>query len=998
MAFGDKKSLHYLMKAVARLLAAGLVLALPGFAFATALAAQDGDGAGADTFVASDDEPLWPFEHSDIAVDPGYVFGQLYNGMRYILRHNATPEGTAIVRMRIDSGSLDETGAELGLSHFLEHMAFNGSTGIPEGEMIKLLEREGLAFGADTNASTGFAAITYKLDLPRNDEDLLDTALMLMRETASELTIDPQAVERERGVVLAERRDRAGYAQRARQDSFAFTTPGARFAQRLPIGTIESLETATAEQLRGLYERTYTPANTVLVIVGDYPVDVIEAAIRAKFGDWEAGLAPVEPDTGPVDVTRKGLTDIYLDPALSESIRITRMGPWIDEPDTIANRDAQVLREIGYAIVNRRLSRLARAGDAPFRSASFGTGDVFEDARSTNLSVSSVDGEWRKGLLAAVQVMNEALTYGFTTAEVDEQLRRRRTTSENAVAGYDTFSNNYFAGKALSVVSNERIPVTPTYALAQFETLAPTITPRNVLAALREHAVALNEPLIRFQGRTAPDGGEQALRAAFAQAMALPIAAPDDTGPIEFAYTDFGEPGAVVSDASDERLGIRKLVFANGVQLNLKQTDISADRIRVSINIDGGNLMQTREDPLKVYLSRALTAGGLGRHSIDDLQSALAGRSVAYGFSAATDRFTMGGTTTPRDLDLQMQVFAATLTDPGYRSEGVERFRTSIDNFFETLNSTPSRAYSVASGALLSDNDPRFSLQSKEAFHSLDFAKLKDAIGERLEHGAIEVAMVGDLDEDAAIAAVASTLGALPPREAGFLPRDEARLRVFTKNRGLTRLEHNGEADQAQVRMIWPTTDNDDHHEALRLALLSRVVRLELTDRLREDLGQAYSPSAANSASRVYKDYGTFRILASVDVSEVAATRAAIRNLIEELRAAPVDPDLLERARKPLLASYDNALKGLRGWMNLAARAQSEPDRIGRWIAAPDILKKITTEDLRGEAIQYLDPASVVEIHVLPGPHARAVDTKKDNVDDLGEDQGEGNNAEPAED
>ncbi|MEM9310946.1 MAG: insulinase family protein, partial [Pseudomonadota bacterium] len=237
------------------LFAASLALALPNLVLVQSLAAQTQTSATT-TQEQADPEPRWAFENSDVEVDPGYVFGELENGLRFILRQNATPEGTAMVRMRIGSGSLEETDSERGLSHYLEHMAFNGSRGIPEGEMIKLLEREGLAFGADTNASTGLEAVTYMLNLPRNDADLLDTALMLMRETASELLIAPEAVERERGIILAERRDRRSFAQRAQEDGFEFYAPDARFGDRLPIGTLEVIEGATSEQMRTLYERT----------------------------------------------------------------------------------------------------------------------------------------------------------------------------------------------------------------------------------------------------------------------------------------------------------------------------------------------------------------------------------------------------------------------------------------------------------------------------------------------------------------------------------------------------------------------------------------------------------------------------------------------------------------------------------------------------------------------------------------------------------------------
>ena len=452
--------------------------------------------------------------------------------------------------------------------------------------------------------------------------------------------------------------------------------------------------------------------------------------------------------------------------------------------------------------------------------------------------------------------------------------------------------------------------------------------------------------------------------------MALPIAPPDDTGAAEFAYSDFGEPGTVVSDTREERLGFRTLTFANGLRLTLKQTDIEQDRVRFELSLDGGDLMNTREDPLRTYLTASLPEGGLGQHSADELQSVLAGRSVGLRVSSAADAFTFAGTTTPRDLDLQMQLLAAGLTDPGYRPEAIERFRRGIDNFFETLNATPGRAYSSASGAILSDNDPRFSLQPREAYYALDFEQLKAAISDRFANGALELALVGDFDEDAAIEAVAATLGALPAREVDFLPREEARTRSFTATRGERVLTHQGEADQALVRLVWPTTDDSDFTEAMTVSLLARVVRIELTQRLREDLGQAYSPSAGSSMSRIYPGYGTFTINASVSVDEVDAARAAIAQLVADLRDAPLDQDTLERARQPLLESYDNALKGLGGWMNLADRAQSQSERLERWFAGPDPLKAITPEDLQAAAQRYLVPGEAVEFLVLPEPVA----------------------------
>ena len=163
-----------------------------------------------------------------------------------------------------------------------------------------------------------------------------------------------------------------------------------------------------------------------------------------------------------------------------------------------------------------------------------------------------------------------------------------------------------------------------------------------------------------------------------------------------------------------------------------------------------------------------------------------------------------------------------------------------------------------------------------------------------------------------------------------------------------------------------PTTDDADFIEAMTVSLLARAAQIELTDRLREQLGQAYSPDASSSMSSTYPGYGTFTITASVDAGQVEATRAAIAELVDHLRDAPLDEDVITRARQPMLESYDNALKSLGGWLNLADRAQSEAERLERWFAGPDTLKAITAQDLQEAAQRYLARTDAVEFLVLP--------------------------------
>ena len=918
------------------------------------------------------DEPAWAFEASDLPIDPAFVFGRLENGMRYVVRRNATPAGTALVRLRVGSGSLAESDGEQGLAHFVEHMAFNGTAHVPEGEMVRLLEREGLAFGADTNASTGFLATTYKLDLPRVDEALIDTALFLMRETASEMTIAPAAVARERGVVLAERRDRNTFALRNTIDDLAFAAPGARYAERLPIGERGVLETADADALRAFYEREYVPANATLIVVGDIDPAAVETKIRDRFGDWRAAPLAVEPASGPIGLDRIGETDVYIDPALSERITVFQHRAFDERPDTVAGRADALLRRLGYGVVNRRLARLAQREDAPFRAAGFGTGAVFEDARVTRLVVDTSDDGWARGLAAAVAELRRALEFGFTRAELDEQLATIQTAQENAVAGAATRSNVALAAAALRLVEDERVPTTPASGLERLRVAAERATPDAVLAALRADIADLSDPLIRFQGRRAPEGGAEAVRAVFRWAAATPVEPPAEAAAAPFAYTGFGPPGAIVSDETDAALGIRRIRFANHVRLNLKRTDLAADRVAFALAIDGGDLLNTAADPLATAMTGALANGGLGRHSADALQTALAGRSVGYGLSSGAETFRMGATTTPRDLDLQLRLAAALVIDPGYRAEGEQRYRRSVARFFANLDATPARALSLAQGGIVSDGDPRFTLQPRAAYDALSYDRLDAAIGERLANGAIEIGLVGDLDPAAAIAAVAASFGALPEREAEFRERPEARRRAFTADRSPRTLTHTGAADQALLRLVWPTADDDDPAETVALGLLARVLRLELTDALRERLGQAYSPSAASAPSAVYDDYGTFTVTAALDAGLVDEAREAVLGAVSSLRATPPAPDLLARARRPALERVDNALKTNRGWAALVNRAQTEPERIERFLALRERIEAVTPADLRALALRYLDPAEALEIRVLPSSGAAA--------------------------
>lgn len=897
----------------------------------------------------------WNFAASDVPVDPNIIFGVLPNGMKYALLKNSTPKDSVVLRMRFAVGSFAEAEDQRGLAHFLEHMAFNGSKGVPEGEMIKLLERKGLAFGADTNASTGFDETIYKLDLPNASDDLIDTGLMLMRETGGNLTIDPAAVDRERGIILSERRARDTYQLRNLIDQLDFQMKGMRVANRIPVGTEEVIRTAPAARLRDLYDRYYRPERATLVMVGDFDPAAVEAKIRARFADWKGrGPAGADPDIGNVDYKRASAADDFIDPAIQDSVTIARFRPWVDEPDTKAKRARKLAEDVGEAIISRRLAKIALNEDSPILTGYFSDAEGWKKFDQVTIGAVAKEGAWKEALALVEQEQRRAVEHGFTQAEVDEQIANRRTAFKNAVAGVTTRRSDGLADTLIAAAEGDFVFVRPETSQALFEATAPSLTAAAVTAAFRKRMDGLSAPLARVSAKKPIEGGTAAILADLQASTKVAVAAPTEAANAAFAYDSFGTPGKIVSDERVEDLGIRRIRFANNVMLNIKTTDFQKDKVMLSLRVDGGNLLATRDDPTRVSLAGSLMLGGLEAHSLDDLRSILAGKTISPVFGNSTDAFGGSALTSPEDFALQAKLMAAFLTHPGYRADGLALIRRVLPQQYAANDATPAAVLGRDVGGILANNDPRSQTPPLEKVMALDWAQLKPVIADSFAHGAIEIGVVGDIGEQSAIDAIAASFGALPERRAAFDPRTDARIRQFATDRSERTLIHKGPAEQAELRVYWPARDDSDLGEAMRLTLLSRAMQLMLTEELREKLGESYSPGAAASLSDEFPGYGHLFAASNVDYKDLATTRAAIFAIAKELRDKPVDADLLDRARKPLLEAMVKSRRENSYWLNYVAEATSHADRLDRSRKGIGEVEAATPAELQALAKRYL--------------------------------------------
>jgi zinc protease len=895
----------------------------------------------------------WGIPATDVPADPSIRYGTLPNGMKYAVMRNATPKGAASVRLRFDFGSIGEGDKERGLAHFIEHMTLNETNHVPEGELIKMLERLGLKFGPDTNAVTGFDSTVYMLDLPQTDVERVDTALFLMREVAGEAKFTQAAVDRERGVILGERRSRDSFQLRQVIDQLGFQVPATPYPDRIPIGTEEVLKTASADMIHALYRRYYRPENATLVFVGDADPAEIEAKIKAKFSDWKGvGPAGAPLPRGNVDVTRPAAYDTFVDPAVATTVNLTVMRPWEDPDDTLAERRRELVQSLGEGIFTRRLAKLVNAPGSSLLGASAGGGDWRDAALTSSITVAAKDGDWKAALDTAEQELRRATQYGFTASELKQQLSIAAAGARTAAEQANTRTSGGVANAIIKSIDEENFVTTPAWRFAYFNQVASGITLDGVNAEFRKLWKG-SAPLIHVSDKqplqTAALAGE------YAASGKIALARPAEEAALAFAYDNFGAPGKVVEDKRINDLGIRTVRFANNVRLNIKKTDFEAGKVRFNVRMAGGQLAIPGDKAgLALMMTGMSQIAATSKHSLEDIKTLMAGKVVTPGTQVASDAFISAGATTPADLETQMKLSAAYLTDPGYRQEAAGQWGNVVPVIDKQFSAQPQGVLQTKVPAVITGNDWRFGIPDASVLSKRNFEEVRAILSPLATTAPIEIGIVGDIDENAAIKAVADSFGALPARAASAPAYTEARKALFRADRTPIRMTHSGPADQALVAAFWPTDDDGDYRREASLSLLAQVLDLMLTESIREQLGASYGVSVSSDMSDVYTHFGTLSVNTVVAPDKTDEVNAAISAAVKQLREEPISADLLARARNPIMEGIAKNLRENGYWMAFVDQAQSEADRLDRIRQRKAIYEAITPADLQKLARTYL--------------------------------------------
>jgi zinc protease len=891
-----------------------------------------------------------------VPADPAIRFGVLPNGMRFAIQRQSIPPKQAALRLWFGAGSLMETDQQQGLAHFLEHMAFNGSKAVPEGDMVKILERLGLAFGADTNASTAFSETIYKFDLPHTDEETIDTSLMLMRETASNLTLSQDAMDHERGVVLSEERTRDTPNYRILKSRYAFLMPGMRLPTRYPIGQVEVLKTAPVSRIADFYHQYYRPDRAVLVVVGDFDPAAMEAKIKAKFSDWApVGPAGTDPDLGQVK-PRATEARLVVEAGVPLGLQMTWVRPPDLSPDTAAKRRRDLIRLLGFQVLNRRFQTLARSPQPPFIGAGAFKSDQEHSADLTMVVANAQPGRWKPALDAIEQETRRAAEYGVRQDELDREIVEFRAGLRARAAGAATRRQSELADEIVGSLDDNEVVTNPAQDLAFFEETVKDLKAKEASDALRE-VFKGSGPLLFMQSPEIVEGGDATLLAALNASQKVAVTAPVAQAQVAWPYESFGSAGKVAESKDVSDLETTFVRFENGVRLTVKPTKFRDDEVLVRVNAGRGMLDLPKDRQSMTWASGAVIEGGLKKISNEDMERVLADKMFDARFSIADDAFVLSGATRREDLATELQVLAAYATEPGWRPQGFERIKNAAKTLQDQYEATDSGVFSRDLGGLLHAGDRRWTFPSRDEVANAKLADLQAQIAQHLTNDPLDVVIVGDLSVEQATDLVAQTFGALPPRNPRPPLTDAERTVGFpAPNAQPKLLTHKGRADQSIAYIGWPTADFWSNPQRAREdAIMGEVVGIRLIEQIRQKDAATYSPSVSYNHSLTWKDWGYISASVEVPPQKIDSFYATVAKIAADLGATGPTADELQRAKAPRIDALQKARVTNQYWLSELSGAQADPRRLDFIRQLIPGTERVSAADVQRAAKTFLD-------------------------------------------
>lgn len=900
-------------------------------------------------------------------VDEKVITGTLENGLIYYIRKNGEPQKRAEVRLVVKTGSIQEDDDQLGLAHFVEHMAFNGTKNFPKQHLVDFLEKSGMRFGADVNAYTSFDETVYQLQLPTDSIKIFTTGFQVLEDWAHNVLFDPEEVEKERGVVIEEWRSGRGANQRIRDKQYPKLFYKSKYADRLPIGTKEILNGFEHQTLKRFYKDWYRPDLMALVAVGDFDVEMVESLIHEHFNNLQNPVdeRPLEKNTVPDH--DQLLYAINSDPELRFSSVSLYTKIDVKEHEKVGDYRQALVTDLYTSMLNQRLAELVQKEDPPFLYAQTAEFSFIVTRGFYVMDAVVNENNIEKGLDAILTEAERVKRFGFTESELEREKKSTLRSIEQALREYDKQKSVNFAEEYIrAFLEGEPFPGLE-FEAELYNKFIPEITLEEVNAIgqkwVKDESRVVTVSIPEKEGVLLPK--EEELNKVLTE-FNKKIIEPYKEDKLDLPIVTFSGSGSkVATEKKYPKIDVTEWTLANGVKVILKPTDFKNDQILFSAFSYGGQSLIKTDNLIQAKTADALAVNsGVGNYNLINLEKYLADKVVSVSPSISTIDEGFTGSASPQDLEQLLQMVYAYFTAPRFESDAYSAFLKRMEAILQNRDSNPNTAFNDTLTALLTQNDPRSKPMVLNDLAKMDLSGSAMIFKERFADGNDFVFLfTGNFKTDSIQPLIEKYLGGLP-----VLATEENWQDV---NKDYPTGVHNrdvfkGLEEKSRTSIMYTGPFEWNIKNRFIASALVDVINIKLREKIREDKSGTYGVSVRGTFNHYPKSRYRISIGFGSDPQRVVELKNEIYTQIDSIVNYGTTQDYLDKVKETSTREYETNLRENSYWLNqleLAYFNKIEPEFI---LDTPQLIKALTLEDIHNAARQLLHKDNYIEVVLYP--------------------------------
>ncbi len=904
-------------------------------------------------------------------LDPDVRRGTLANGLKYYIQHNNKPENRAELRLAVNVGSTQEDEDQLGIAHFVEHMAFNGTENFEKSELVDYLESVGSRFGPDLNAYTSFDETVYMLQVRTDDQDQFTTGIQVLEDWAGGITFDPEEIDKERGVVISEWRTRLSANQRMQQKYFPVIFKNSRYAERLPIGKPEIIETISPERVKQFYTDWYRPDQMALMVVGNVDVDSLEIAIQERFGKLSNPNTPRVREEYEVPIHEGTLVSICTDKeATTSSIQLMYRHPYKKIKEQKDIRD-YIVWGIYNGMLNNRLRELTQEADPPFLFAYSGFGGGLGNVSNYTSYAAVEDKGVVRGLQAIIQENERALRFGFNDTELQRVKIEIMRSAERSVKEKDKRESRSLVSGLLGHFTGQYPVLSPDQNLEMYQEYIPGIEIEEINQLAKQwiqndgRIVVITGP--DKEGVVMPDENE--VLSILEDIKSVELEPYEDEVIDEPLLSTELVPVEFASEKYHEEIDAHQFTLPNGINIYLKQTDFKNDEIVMSGISDGGHSQYDEKKYKQArYASSITDQSGLKNMELTQLEKLLTGKIVSLSPYISSRSEGFRGYASPDDLEVLFQLMYLYFTESRHDEKALQSFVTKQKSFLKNLEANPNAYFNKEVTKIMYQDHPRVGYPTVEELEALDIDQIAEIYKDRFADASdFTFYFVGNFEMNVMKNYLREYVGNLPTVEREDEWKD---IGIDYAPGKIEKTFIKGQAPKTNVRLMWHGPFEWNAKNRYDFNSMIQVLRIKLRESMREDLGGVYGVSLRGSTSKEPKPEYSINLSFNCDPDKTEELINTALNDIMNAKDIGAEEKDMDKVKETQKQSRVKDMEQNRFWLNGMSNCVENEYPFSSMLL-PSLEEKIEglqAEDIKSAAKGYFNMNSMMKFILNPEP------------------------------